>query len=137
MAVSVYENSRYRIERLAACGACELVPDEGPVSERAAPGDGEKASASSGGPVTLAQLLADASTGLPATSDFPTDDYDDRLRLESVSQPFVGAGTGNAFGGPIRASFGATFGDLLRDRQLQTAFRLGTDTDDFAAQIDR
>ena len=35
----------------------------------------------------------------------------------------------------MRASFGATFGDLLRDRQLQTLFRVGTDLDDFAAQV--
>ncbi len=35
----------------------------------------------------------------------------------------------------LRASFGVTFGDLLRDRQLQTVFRLGTDLDDFAAQM--
>jgi hypothetical protein len=35
----------------------------------------------------------------------------------------------------LRASFGITFGDLLRDRQLDTAIRVGTDVDDFAAQI--
>ena len=93
------------------------------------------AEAGDNAPVTVAGLLADASTGLAETSTFVTKDYDDRLRLESVSQPFVGAGTGSGFGGAIRASFGATFGDLLRDRQLQTAFRLGLDADDFAAQI--
>jgi outer membrane protein assembly factor BamA len=35
----------------------------------------------------------------------------------------------------VRASFGATFSDLLRDRQLQTFIRLGIDTDDLAAQV--
>ncbi|HXH25099.1 MAG TPA: hypothetical protein VNI78_07615 [Vicinamibacterales bacterium] len=52
-----------------------------------------------------------------------------------MSQPFVGASTGSAFGSAIRAGFGLTFGDLLRDRRLEAAFRVGTDLDDFAAQI--
>ncbi len=61
--------------------------------------------------------------------------YDDRLRLESVIPPFIGATTAAGFGGVVRASFGVTFGDVLRDRQLQTIFRAGTDRDDFAAQF--
>ena len=35
----------------------------------------------------------------------------------------------------MRASFGVSFGDVLRDRQLQTMFRVGTDVDDLAAQV--
>jgi hypothetical protein len=81
------------------------------------------------------QLLADAHTGLPGGDSFEVVRYDDRLRLESVSQPFIGATTGNEFGGLLRASFGVTFGDLLKDRQLQSVFRVGTDVDDFAAQL--
>jgi Tol biopolymer transport system component len=134
IAFSVYENSRYRIDVVPDCRACEVVADALDIDERPAPRARDTAGAGAGS-VTLAELLADASTGLPTTSDFATHEYDDRLRLEAISQPFVGAGTGNGFGGAIRASFGATFGDLLRDRQLQTAFRLGTDVDDFAAQI--
>jgi dipeptidyl aminopeptidase/acylaminoacyl peptidase len=134
IAFSVYEHGRYRIELLPDCRACELVEDQAADAGLAA---GELAldDTNGAGAVTLAALLADPSTGLPAASDFATREYDDRLRLESVSQPFVGAGTGNGFGGAIRASVGATFGDLLRDRQLQTAFRIGTDVDDFAAQV--
>jgi Tol biopolymer transport system component len=135
IAFSVYENSRYRIEVLPDCQKCDVVGDDLGAGDRPMARAPETPAGGDAAAVTLAELLADAITGLPQTSDFPTNEYDDRLRLEAVSQPFVGAGTGNAFGGPIRASFGATFSDLLRDRQLQTAFRIGTDTDDFAAQL--
>jgi hypothetical protein len=83
----------------------------------------------------LADLLSSPLDGLPDAATFTSGPYDDRLRLESVSQPFIGATTGNSFGGALQASFGVTFGDLLRDRQLHTALRVGTDVDDFAAQI--
>ena len=84
---------------------------------------------------TVAGLLADARTGLADPATFKVAGYDDRLRLESVIPPFIGATTAAGFGGVVRASFGATFGDVLRDRQLQTIFRAGTDRDDFAAQF--
>ena len=84
---------------------------------------------------SVAALLADPGIGLPAAADLVSREYDDRLRLESISQPYVGASTGNTFGGVLRASFGVTFGDLLRDRELQAIVRVGTDRDDFAAQL--
>ena len=135
IAFSVYENGRYAIRLASECRECEVVVDQPVTQEPARISEPQIVDVGESTPLTVAALLADASTGLPQTSSFPTQEYDDRLRLESVSQPFVGAGTGNGFGGAIRASFGATFGDLLRDRQLQTAFRIGTDADDFAAQI--
>ena len=134
VAFSAYENGRFKIHLLPDCRACDLVEDEQAAENDPTAGEFVPAVAVDAGVPTLAALLADASTGLPSGAEFTTHDYDDRLRLESVSQPFVGAGTGNGFGGAIRASVGATFGDLLRDRQLQTAFRFGTDVDDFAAQ---
>jgi hypothetical protein len=80
-------------------------------------------------------MLADARTGLADPATFTAASYDDRLRLESVIPPYIGTTTSAGFGGVVRASFGATFGDVLRDRQLQTIFRAGTDRDDFAAQF--
>ena len=130
IAYSAYENGRYRIHVLDGCDDCEAVRaavDEHPDTVPSLPAGADDV-------LTVAEALADPLTGLPATTDFPTREYDDRLRLESLAQPFVGAGTGSAFGGPVRASFGATFSDLLRDRQLQTFVRLGIDTDDLAAQ---
>lgn len=133
IAFGVYENGRYAIRVLPDCSGCELVSAEAGNIFAAAPdparlGTGQE-------PLTVAAVIADPLTGLPASGDFPTLDYDDRLRLESLAQPFIGAGTGNGFGGAVRGSIGATFGDLLRDRQLQTVFRLGLDADDFAGQV--
>jgi hypothetical protein len=133
IAFSVFEDGRYAIRFLEDCAGCTAVTAE--VDPDSAPAVSPGVDESADSPLTLEDVLADASTGLPVNSDFPTRDYDDRLRLESLAQPFIGGGTGNAFGGPIRASFGATFGDLLRDRQLQTLFRVGIDADDFAAQM--
>ena len=143
LAFSVFEDGRYVIRLADGCGAtsetpttCTEVRDDVPVSQtldRATPELLEEAAPAE--TVALTDLLADATFGLADPATFETREYDDRLQLESIAQPFVGASTGNAFGGPLRASFGATFADLLRDRQLQTFVRVGTDVDDFAAQV--
>jgi Tol biopolymer transport system component len=125
VAFTVFVNGAYRIQLVDGCGDCSLVlageahTPPGPPAPRMA----------------VADALSDPKSGLPQADTFTRLPYDDRLRLETVAQPFIGGGTGNAFGGLVRASFGATFGDLLRDRQLQTLFRVGTDLDDFAAQV--
>jgi hypothetical protein len=134
IAYSVYENGRYTIRTLDNCDRCAHVTSDAARDNIAAP---EPVPVRSGdaGDLTVADALADPALGLPPTADFPTREYDDRLHLESLAQPFIGGGTGNAFGGPVRASLGATFSDLLRDRQLQTFVRLGIDADDFAGQV--
>jgi hypothetical protein len=127
LAFSVYRNGSYEIQTLDDLRAAEARLLE--FSDQPAEPDAPLPSGA------LTSLLADARTGLPAADTFTAATYDDRLRLESVIPPFIGATTAGGFGGVIRASFGATFGDMLRDRQLQTLFRVGTDTDDFAAQF--
>jgi Tol biopolymer transport system component len=142
LAFSVFEDGRYQIRTLSAARAragVRIEPAPPAVANLHPPSPIRQAAAgdqpvASGEPV-LAEWLADARRGLPTGAGFASSRYDDRLRLESVSQPFVGATTGNTFGGLLRASFGITFGDLLRDRQLQTSVRVGTDVDDFAAQV--
>lgn len=132
LAFSVYRNGRYEIETLdeAAALASPVIPthDAGSHAAVAVASDG-----------TLVRLLGDAHTGLPDIGGFTLTKYDDRLRLESVAPPYVGAVTGGDFGGGlggvVRASFGISFADTLRDRQLQTFFRVGTDVDDLAAQV--
>jgi Tol biopolymer transport system component len=140
LAYSVYEKGRYRIRTLPAAAAVSGVQVEAGVTPvRQAAGAAEpiapETTATQRAEPTLAALLGDATHGLPSGERFEQSGYDDKLRLESVSQPFIGASTGNGFGGLFRASFGLTFGDLLRDRQLQTIVRLGTDVDDLAAQV--
>jgi Tol biopolymer transport system component len=130
LAFSVYRNGRYEIRTLDAAGAMAgrlvAAPDGFVAGGTLAP--------ATNSPVS--QLLADAGTGLPAsTAAFSREAYDDRLRLEAISQPYVGASTGNTFGGALRASFGLSFGDMLKDRQLHSLFRVGTDVDDLAGQL--
>jgi hypothetical protein len=125
IAITAFVNGAYRIQLVDGCDEClvaagDTVPPIPSATERQ---------------MVVADALRDPTAGLPQADTFTRRPYDDRLRLESVAQPFIGGGTGNAFGGLVRASFGATFGDLLRDRQLQTVFRVGTDLDDFAAQF--
>ena len=127
LAFSVYRNGSYEIHTLEGRRAAQSLvihqSSEPPVEEDHTPVG------------TVSGLLADARTGLPDEARFNVAGYDDRLRLESVVPPFIGASTSAGFGGVVRASFGVTFGDMLRDRQLQTIFRAGTDRDDFAAQF--
>jgi hypothetical protein len=125
LAFSVYRNGRYEIETLKEKTALfhAIEPDHVVADETTAATPG-----------TLQQLLDDPATGLPAAAGFSSTSYDDRLRLESIAPPFIGASTANAFGGFVRALVGVSFADVLRDRQLQAAFRVGTDVDDLAVQ---
>jgi Tol biopolymer transport system component len=125
LAFSVYRGGRYDIETIDERSALR-----GPIVNTVPPVAGEQPAAG-----TLPALLADAQSGLPDGSAFVSTTYDDRLRLESFAPPFIGAGTGAGFGGALRAAFGISFTDMLRDRQLQTTLRAGTDVDDFALQV--
>ena len=124
VAFTTFTDGAYRIRMLDDCARCAVVDESEAV---AAPHSTDER-------MTVAAALRDPQSGLSDPSAFTRRPYDDRLRLETLAQPFIGAGTGDAFGGLIRASLGATFGDLLRNRQLQTIFRVGSDRDDFAAQ---
>ena len=126
LAFSVYRGGRYEIAMLDSAAAIaspvateEITREE--IAERP--------------PATLGALLADSRLGLPDANTFQTTLYDDRLRLESIAPQYIGAAMGNGFGGLMLASFGFSFSDMLRDRQVQTIFRAGTDVDDLAGQV--
>jgi Tol biopolymer transport system component len=129
LAYTTYRNGRYEICRLdrhrAMAGRVVSTPEGFTI------GTSPVAPTNS----LVSQVLADTRTGLPTTTDFVSERYDDRLRLEAVSQPYIGAASGSAFGGSLVATMGFSFGDTLRDRQLQTAFRIGNDADDLAVQL--
>jgi WD40 repeat protein len=125
LAFSVYRDGRYEIETLA-----ESAASSGPVVDL---GDTTSEPRSSPGP--LAELLGDSHFGLPAKTNLEPVRYNNRLSLESVAPPFIGAASGAGFGSTLTASIGMSFADTLRDRQLQTAVRLGTDLDDLALQV--
>jgi len=124
LAFSVYRNGRYDIETLDEASALSqpIDPEADALTEQGLAEAG-----------TLQRLLDDPATGLPA-GGFSSTAYDDRLRLESIAPPFIGTSTANAFGGVVRALLGVSFADVLRDRQLQAMFRVGTDVDDLAIQ---
>lgn len=126
LAFSVYANGRYDIQTLDERAALAA-----PVI---APGDVRNVDATPDG--ALDRMLADAQAGLPALAAFTLQEYDDRLRLESFAPPFIGGvmGTGG-FGSALRATFGLSFADMLRDRQLQTMFQVGSDVQNTAAQF--
>jgi dipeptidyl aminopeptidase/acylaminoacyl peptidase len=122
LAFSVYRNGRYEIQSLQADRTLGSAP--------AATAEPTEPDADA----QLPQLLADAEFGLPDGRAFTLGNYDDRLHIEAWSPPYISAATGSSFGGLIRASFGFSLGDTLRDRQLETMFRVGSARDDFAVQ---
>jgi WD40 repeat protein len=126
LAFSVYRNGHYEIATVdqAAANASPLVT---PVVE-ARDSDATADSA-------LLRLLGNARLGLPETREYESVRYDDRLRLESIAPQYIGAATGNGFGGNVLATFGFSFSDMLRDRQVHTTFRGGTSVEDLAAQV--
>ncbi|HEX2458834.1 MAG TPA: hypothetical protein VHJ58_01705 [Vicinamibacterales bacterium] len=125
LAFSVYRDGRYEIETLA-----ESAAQSGPVVDIA-----ELASENDHSPGALAELLGDSQFGLPAKTNLEPLRYNDRLSLESVAPPFIGAASGGGFGSTVLAAIGLSFADTLRNRQLNTAIRLGNDIDDLALQI--
>ena len=128
LAFNAYRDGRFEIQTLEQ-GSAESAPI---VSAGApAPPPAPRAFGS------LGQLLSNAHIGLPSDGRFQTSKYDDRLHVESFADPYIGAAVGGdgLVGGTLRASFGVTFGDMLRDRQLQALIRVGTTRDDIAGQI--
>ena len=133
LAFSIYRGGRYEIQIISESDALAMAT---PVStSEDAVRAPDKALATQSDAVAVSDFIADPLTGLPSGDGFTTANYDDRLHMESVAEPYIGAATGNAFGGFIQTTFGFTLGDTLRDRQLQSAIRVGTDVDDFAAQV--
>ncbi|HKC56868.1 MAG TPA: hypothetical protein VKC35_12130, partial [Vicinamibacterales bacterium] len=128
LAFNAYRDGRYEIQTLEQTSA-----ENAPVVTAGA----ATTTGTPGRLGNLAQLLSNAHVGLPATGEFLTSKYDDRLRVESIAEPYIGAavGGGGMVGGVLRASFGITFGDMLRDRQLQAMVRVGTNIDDYAVQV--
>jgi Tol biopolymer transport system component len=128
LAFNAYRDGRFEIQTLeqASAESAPIVTPAVPTSTTVTYAFG-----------TLGQLLSNAHIGLPADSAFQTTNYDDHLRVESIADPYIGAAVGGdgLVGGVLRASFGITFGDMLRDRQLQALIRVGTSKDDIAGQI--
>jgi hypothetical protein len=125
LAFSVYREGRYEIETLG-----DYSGQNGPLVDIA--GSAPETSEPTG---ALEQLLVDSQFGLPENKTLASTTYDNRLRLESVAPPFIGAASGDGFGSVVRASIGMSFADMLRNQQLHTAIRVGNNMNDLAMQL--
>jgi hypothetical protein len=74
-----------------------------------------------------------APTPAPALTTLQSKPYERKLTLSGLGQPYLSAG-GGMLGSFFRAGMSLSFSDLLEDRQLQTAFQIGSSTNDFAVQ---
>src|SRR5204863_7335671 len=74
-------------------------------------------------PSDVTASIADATTGLPASTDFETADYKPSLSLEQVAQPTIAVGA-SRFGASIGGGIAFQFGDVLGDHTLIAAVQL-------------
>jgi Tol biopolymer transport system component len=70
-------------------------------------------------------MLRDAATGLPAPTEYTSEEYKSKLSLEGIAQPTVAVGA-SRFGPAIGGGIALQFGDMLGDQQLVTAFQLNS-----------
>ncbi len=73
----------------------------------------------------VADLLADASTGLPATAGGPAEPYRSKLSLDYVGQPYVSAGV-NQFGPTFGGGLSFLWSDTLGNHNLLAGIDLNT-----------
>jgi Tol biopolymer transport system component len=71
-------------------------------------------------PSLVAQMLGDATFGLPPEETYPVKPYHAGLSLEGVGQPVIAAGA-DRFGATVGGGIALQFADMLNDHQLLTA----------------
>jgi hypothetical protein len=115
LAYSIFEGQRYSVYRLEADLATgtrvEPGPSQAPLAAVLPPGEALGRSIVTG-------YLADASSGLPEQTDFPTRGFRSRLALDYVSQPSVGASYDPYYGAGVGGGISFLFSDQLSDRLL-------------------
>jgi hypothetical protein len=128
LAFTVFEAGHYEIEVLKGTSALTgtRVSGRTPADSMTLP------------PATLADgsvdmLLRDAEFGLPAVSVAQLREYDPKLSLERIGQPYVSSG-GGPFGSYVRGGGSLLFGDMLGQRKLATAVQVGTRMRDLAIE---
>ncbi len=80
------------------------------------------------------ELLADYQTGLPHTGLMVPRQYQPRLALEGVGQPYLSSG-GGPFGTFVRGGGALLFGDMLGERKLGAAVQIGNRLHDTAFEV--
>jgi Tol biopolymer transport system component len=82
----------------------------------------------------VADLKADAETGLPSPAVPPPTPYKPKLGLDYVGQPSVGVGV-DRFGTYVGGGSALFFSDMLGDRNLGVAFQVYGSLEDTVAQV--
>ena len=80
------------------------------------------------------RLLADHSTGLPAVDSMRGLDYQPRLQLEGIGQPYLSSG-GGPMGTFVRGGAALLFGDMLGERTLGAGVQIGNHLRDAAFEL--
>ncbi len=84
---------------------------------------------------TIEGYLADASTGLPATTgEFTERPYSPALHLDYIAPPTIGVQTGGAFGTQFAGGVAFGFSDQLGNRNLVTVLQAQGDIQDIGGQ---
>jgi hypothetical protein len=81
----------------------------------------------------VAAYLNDARTGLPATSDFPSEPYNASIALDYLGPPSFGVGT-SEYGTILAGGISAFFGDMLGDHFIGTAIQANGTLKDIGGQ---
>ncbi len=125
-AFSVYEESKYDIYTLAVGNRGEE-PREVAFNAAVLPPPDRQ-------PSQVAQLLGDATFGLPAaTAATTTADYKPKMSLEGVAQPSLGVGA-SQFGPAVAGGAALYFSDMLGDHNLVTAFQFNSIANNFSVK---
>src|SRR5262245_28072084 len=122
---TVYENRKYDIYALDEAGRAGQAGGAGRA------GAAEQAGGAGALPPVdrrdseVQGLLANATLGLPAPSNYETTKYKPALSLEAVAQPSISVGA-SRFGTAMGGGVAFQFGDMLGDHLLQTAVQINS-----------
>jgi Tol biopolymer transport system component len=122
---TVYENGKYDIYALDEAGRAGQARGAGRA------GAAEQAGGAGALPPVdrrdseVQGLLANATLGLPTSSNYETAKYKPALSLEAVAQPSISVGA-SRFGTAIGGGVAFQFGDMLGDHLLQTAVQINS-----------
>jgi Tol biopolymer transport system component len=82
----------------------------------------------------VVRLLENSTLGLPPPSEFPAEEYDSKLKLDYVGQPYVNAGV-NRFGSFVGGGVSFVMSDMLGDRTLGAVVQIQGEFDTFGGQL--
>jgi len=83
----------------------------------------------------VGNYLSDPITGLPSDTDYEVSEYSNRLRLDRVAPPTVGASVGGPFGSQVSGGVGFFFSDMLGNRNLTVIAQANGTFKDIGGQV--